>query len=292
MIDDALSAEIKAHILASFKDTEVIQAFTEHILSKVLGPAIKKELAVRDEKIEALQKRLDDKVSEIDELKIQMDEIEQYSRKYCINIKGVPETQREDPIEIVMNIADGIGVPLQATDIDVAHRIGRLDRSARGRTRDLCVKFRSYQKRQEMWQSRKALRSRPQVGGRVTRARSSSQGERVPEIFMYENLTRHRQQVMFVARELKRAGKLWAVWSDGGVMKVKKTQASNTAIVKTAADVQQIAEETSVSQPPPAGSARGGSAPERQREAAGGAAAAAAAEAGGAAAAGPGRGDR
>ena len=289
MIDDTLSAEIKAHLLASFKDAEVIEAFTEHILSKVLGPAIKKELAVRDEKIEALQKQLDEKVSEIDDLNVQIDEIEQYSRKYCINIKGVPETQREDPIEIVMNIADGIGVSLQATDIDVAHRIGRLDRSARGpRTRDLCVKFRSYQKRQEMWQSRKALRSRPQPGGMVTRARTS-QGDRVPDIFMYENLTRHRQQVMFVARELKRARKLWAVWSDGGVIKVKKTQASNTVIVKTAADVQKIAEVASSSQPPPASSAGGGSVVERQREATGGAATEASAEAGGAVAA-PGTG--
>ncbi|KAF0291440.1 Complex I intermediate-associated protein 30, mitochondrial [Amphibalanus amphitrite] len=61
MIDDSLSAEIKAHILASFKDTEVIKAFTEHILSEVLGPAIKKELAKRDEKIEVLQKQLDEK---------------------------------------------------------------------------------------------------------------------------------------------------------------------------------------------------------------------------------------
>ncbi|KAF0313576.1 hypothetical protein FJT64_015908 [Amphibalanus amphitrite] len=287
MIDDSLSAEIKAHILASFKDTEVIKAFTEHILSEVLGPAIKKELAKRDEKIEVLQKQLDEKVSEVDGLKMQIDEIEQYSRKYCINIKGVPETQREDPIEIVMNIANGIGVTLQASDIDVAHRIGRSERTARGvKTRDLCVKFRSYQKRQEMWQSRKALRSKPQAGRRMTRAKGANQGEQVPEVFMYENLTRHRQKVMYVARELKRANKLWAVWSDGGVMKVKKTQTSSTVIIKTEADVQKIAEENTAQ--PPAVSARAGSADARHREEAGGAAGAGAEAAGGAAAPAPG----
>ena len=283
MIDDSLSAEIKTHILASFKDSEVIDAFTEHILSKVLGPAIKKELAHRDEKIEALQKQLDSKVSEVDDLKMQIDEIDQYSRKYCINIKGVPETQREDPIEIVMNIADGIGVSLQTSDIDVAHRIGRLERNTRGaKARDLCVKFRSYQKRQEMWQSRKTLRSRPQAPTRKTRGRAPSQGEKVPDIFMYENLTRYRQQVMYAARELKRANKLWAVWSDSGIMKVKKTQASSTVIVRTEADVQKIAEVTSSSRPP-AGPTRAGPVAARQREEAGGAAVAAAAEAGGAA---------
>ena len=58
----------------------------------------------------------------------------------------MPETPREDPIEIIMNIANGIGVSLQASDIDVAHRIGRSERTARGvKTRDLCVKFRTYQ---------------------------------------------------------------------------------------------------------------------------------------------------
>ena len=73
---------------------------------------------------------------------------------------------------------------------------------------------------------------------------------------------------------------------------MKKTQASNTVIVKTAADVQKIAEVASSSQPPPASSAGGGSVVERQREAtapAGGAATEASAEAEGAVAA-PGTG--
>ena len=266
MIDDSLSADIKAHILASLKDSEVIEAFTEHILMKVLGPAMKKELASRDQKIEALQKQLDEKVSEVGDLKLQIDEIEQYSRKYCINIRGVPETSREDPIEIAMNIANGIGVSLQASDIDVAHRIGRPDGTARGaRMRDLCVKFRSYQKRQEMWQSRKALRNRSQADTRVTRSRTSSQGAKVSDLFMYENLTRHRQQVMYRARELKRANKLWAVWSDGGVMKVKKTESSRTVTVRTEADVLVIAQGDGASQPP-AISTRAASVSQRQRE--------------------------
>ena len=266
MADDSLSADIKAHILASLKDSEVIEAFTEHILMKVLGPAMKKELASRDQRIEALQKQLDEKVSEVDDLKLQIDEIEQYSRKYCINIRGVPETNREDPIEIAMNIANGIGVSLQASDIDVAHRIGRSDKTAPGaRTRDLCVRFRSYQKRQEMWQSRKALRSRPQADTRATRSGTPSQGGKAPDLFMYENLTRHRQQVMYRARELKRANRLWAVWSDGGVMKVKKAESSRTVTVRTEADVQAIAQEDGASRSPVI-STRPSSVSQRRRE--------------------------
>lgn len=288
MIDASLGDEIKAHIIASFKDTEVIKAFSEHILSEIIGPAIKKELKSRDDKIEALEKRLNEKVSEVDNLKMQIDEIEQYSRKYCINVKGVPETPREDPIEIIMNIANGIGVTLQASDIDVAHRIGRSERTAGGgKTRDLCVKFRSYQKRSEVWQSRKALRSWQQPGTRMTRARSASQADKVPDVFMYENLTRHRQRVMYVARELKRANKLWAVWSDGGVMKVKKTQTSGTVIIKTEADVQKIAGQSKPSQSSSAsdrpGSADGLFPPRHGEEGTGGAAGAGTSAGGGAA---------
>ena len=68
----ALGEEIKAHIIASFKDTEVIKAFSEHILSEIISPAIKKELKSRDEKIEALEKELKENVSEMDDLKMQI----------------------------------------------------------------------------------------------------------------------------------------------------------------------------------------------------------------------------
>ena len=66
---------------------------------KVLDPAMKKELASRDQKIEALQKQLDEKVREVGDLKLQIDEIEQYSQKYCINIRECLRPAGKTPLK-------------------------------------------------------------------------------------------------------------------------------------------------------------------------------------------------
>ena len=39
---------------------------------------------------------------------------------------------------------------------------------------------------------------------------------------------------------MKRAGKLWAVWSDGCMLKVKKTQQAATVRLRSKADLQQF----------------------------------------------------
>ena len=60
------------------------------------------------------------------------------------------------------------------------------------------------------------------------------------EIFVQENLTRKNQEIMYQARQLKKAGKLWAAWTDGCVMKVKKSQESATVRLNSKDDLAQF----------------------------------------------------
>ena len=60
------------------------------------------------------------------------------------------------------------------------------------------------------------------------------------DIFVQENLTKRNQEIMYLARQMKRSGKLWAAWSDGCVLKVKRTQQSATVRLNSKSDLDQF----------------------------------------------------
>ena len=157
-----------------------------------------------------------------------LNDSEQHSRKSCINVSGLPETPNEDVTAKVIQLGTALGVPLSAGDIDTAHRLGN---PARSRNRSCIVKFVRFDKRQEPYTARKKLR------GDAVRLALNSTGD---GIFITENLTRANQEVMFAARQLKRGGKLFAVWSDVGRMKVRTARDAPTRIVKKLDDLRDL----------------------------------------------------
>ena len=130
LIKDVIVAELKS---ALEKNTEVIK---------------KLELALeeRDKKIADLESKLT----------VKQDDLEQYQRRQCLRIFGVPEEREEDTDVIAINVAKKIGVDLSIEDIDRSHRIGR---STNGeKVRPVIVKFISYRKRSEMFHNKKLLK--------------------------------------------------------------------------------------------------------------------------------------
>ena len=216
-------SEVKKFMLECFKDRDVIEAFSEYILDKVVTPVLK----FQEEQIEKLRAELKQKDAEIEALKLQVDEVEQYSRKYCLNIKGVAENENEDPLEIVTELAAKAGVSVDRRDIDIAHRTGKKPREGRQKNvgRDIVVKFANFSKRKELWAARKRVTETAAPDRRSTR-----QGP-APAVYITENLTKYRAKIMFLAREMKRKKKISAAWTDEGIMKIRKTATSQTQIV-------------------------------------------------------------
>ena len=230
-------SEIKQFILESLRDPDVVRTFSEHILEHVLTPALK----FQDEEIGKLKKSLAEKDAEIQALKLQVDEIEQYSRKYCLNIKGLAENEDEDPIEVVTELAAKVGVPLSRTDIDRAHRIGTSKSKDGARlknaNRDLVIKFTNFDKRKDLWAARKKVTESTASERRTTRQASTSRSG----VFITENLTKYRSQIMYHARELKRDKKIWAAWTDEGIMKIRKAEGSKTQVIRSMEELKKAA---------------------------------------------------
>ena len=72
-----------------------------------------------DEKLSARVKQLEE------QLEIKTGELEQYSRRECLVITGIPECKQEDTRAIVNNFCkDKLGVELMQRDLARTHRLG------------------------------------------------------------------------------------------------------------------------------------------------------------------------
>ena len=206
--------------LQSLRDPATVSAFGD-IFTPIVDRAVAEAVKVKDEQIRYLE-------GELMEQKERNNELEQYSRKNCVNISGLPETPNEDLPTKVIQLGTALGVPLSVADIDTTHRLGS---PAHNRNRTCIVKLVRFDKRQELYAARKKLRD-DQV-----RAALNSTGD---GIFLTENLTRANQAVMYAARQLKRGGKLFAAWSDAGRMKVRTNRDAPTKIIKKIDDLREL----------------------------------------------------
>ena len=219
--------EMKTTLLAMLEDSEI------RATPRNLFGIEEKEKEIRELKQEvAAQKVL------INEQSDKLAELEQYSRRNCLNFTGIPETRDENTVQLAIDVAKMANVKLDRADIDRAHRVGKPRTTAPGEAppspRPLVVKYVSYLKREAVWFGRKELR-----GAKPPRGSALTEGS-MKNVFVQENLTKRNQEIMYQARQLKRQGKLWAVWSDGCVLKVKKSQQSATMRLNSKADLTQF----------------------------------------------------
>ena len=219
--------DMKAMLLAMLGDQEV-----RSTLRALFGVDEKeKELQELKEKV-AAQETL---ISQQEE---RLADLEQYSRRNCLNFTGIPENSDENTVQLALDLGKMANVKLERADIDRAHRIGTpkpvIPGQPRPPPRPIVVKFVSYQKREAVWFGRRELRK-----AKPPRGSSLTEGS-LKDIYVQENLTRRNQDIMYQARQLRRAGKLWAVWSDGCLMKVKKTQQSPTVRIRSKIDLSQF----------------------------------------------------
>ena len=97
----------------------------------------------------------------IAKLQADLNNQEQYSRRNCLRIFGVPETDKESTDDIVCQIANrNLGVDLRRDDIDRSHRVQRRSpaSSESSKPRAIIVKMTSYRHRQRLLMNRKELK--------------------------------------------------------------------------------------------------------------------------------------
>ena len=176
--------------------------------------ALKSELSVRDEQLSSL--RVKTRV-----LDSQLESQEQYSRRNCLRISGLPEEENEDVVSKTLDLFNSkmhVSPPIQLEEIDRIHRLGKKDPQ---RPRGVIVKFSTYRSRKRAMDARKALKPREDE-------------DEVPlsqAIFLNECLTRERVQIMYKLRCLKKSKAIDDAWTHDGhiVLKEKTTHRIRSA---------------------------------------------------------------
>ena len=58
-------------------------------------------------------------------LEAKVDEAEQYSRRNCLRVAGVPENSSENTDDYIVDMAKAIGADTSVNDIEHGHQVGR-----------------------------------------------------------------------------------------------------------------------------------------------------------------------
>jgi hypothetical protein len=135
---------------------------------------------------------------------MQADRAEQYSRRNCVRVTGIPETNEEITDNIIMDMASELGANLTIDEIDRSHRLGPRSQSSL-KPRDIIVKFVSYRSRQKLYNVRS------QAKGSVNYRRN----------YINEALTKHRSELFFDARKLVRDKLVESAWTHDGTILVR-----------------------------------------------------------------------
>ena len=216
-----VDSELKKALLEFLKD-EGIQS----LLREQAKMAVAEAVAAKDNEIAELKEQLR-RTNE------QLNDLEQYSRRLCMNISGIPETAGESTDRIVTDLASLAGVNITPADIDRSHRIGK---PGDGKSRPIIVRFTNFPKRQEFYDARRQLRTPRRVSG------STVSAEAAGKTFLSDNLTKQNQHTMYVARKMKKEGKLHSAWTDVGKMKIRLREGGPTKVIRSLEDLYAAAD--------------------------------------------------
>lgn len=179
---------------------EMSQSELVSLINEALKPLkevvcnLQKEVADLRTEVETLTSSIDDKEEVIDELRTQLEEREQYSRRNNLRIFGLKESVNENTDDLVMEVATKLNVDIDRNFIDRSHRVGKPG----GKPRAVIVKFVGYAPRSKLYRSKKSLK-----GTGIT---------------IHEDLTKPRLNL------LKRAIECYtekSVWTHDGVIMIK-----------------------------------------------------------------------
>lgn len=154
--------------------------------------AMNDKVAKVNESVNILRKEQTTLTEQQIHIKMELDSLEQYSRRNNIRIFGIPEVEKENTYDVVVKLfGEKLGINMGEEAIDRTHRAG-LTRNGK---RPVIVKFISYQFKTL------ALQKRPLLKG--------------TGIYIAEDLTQHRLQLFKAAQNLCGKRNVWTM--DGAV---------------------------------------------------------------------------
>lgn len=155
-----------------------------------------------------------------------LDETQQYLRRDCLEVTGVPMRAQDNPNQIVKEIGSLIGVEIDDSDIAIAHKLPNT-RKVKNR---LIVKFLRREKREEVYKKRKNLVGKNSSHLPLVAESNNSENSK---IYINESLTNYRKRLFGRIKEYKRANNVKYLWTSNGKIMLKMNDMSPTQVFVT-----------------------------------------------------------
>ncbi|XP_047992738.1 uncharacterized protein LOC125231337 [Leguminivora glycinivorella] len=218
-------------------------------------------LEAKTERIDIIERQLSDLVNKNEHLEFELNLRDQRERKHNLEITGIPQTPNEDVVSVVDRVADIIGVPIAADDIEWVHRV----KSSVGSTEDavtpsssaalpatnfagvvaapkgparIILRFRQLQTKINFMTAEKELR-RKNKGTGITTAAMGFPGE-PRRVYLADNLTPANRQLRRLAKEKANENNYKYVWVQDCRILVRKTEKSKIIHIGSVSDLNHL----------------------------------------------------
>ena len=173
--------------------------------------------------------------NEVKLLKKSLNDLEQYTRRDCLEIRGIPlpsaPMDLDQTDEVVLKIGEKIGVPMQKSDISISHRVpSRKQFTDEGNPIPpaIIVKFVKRETRENLYRARKNLKSVSTVDLGYSVAN---------KIYVNESLTNRNKELFKLCLKCKRDFSYKFLWTNAGRIFLRKNLGSPVIPVNCTDDV-------------------------------------------------------
>ncbi len=223
----------------------IIRVQAKHVMQETLEEEVKKATSKFDLQLKKLQEKMDllesdnlkkarkierlefeasKKDLQIKTIKQQVDEFQQQTYSRCLQLVGMPESKddNEDTKQIIKLSKDKLGIKLKPNDFENVTRLGKRRES---KTRNIVVKLKDKSLRDKIFDNRKKSITDPNPKN---------------NIYINDRLTKHRQSLLYAARNLVRSKKLYAALAQHGNILIRKREDSKIIEVKDHEDLRYL----------------------------------------------------
>ena len=169
---------------------------------------------------------------DIEDLQENLDELEQYIRKNYLEFHGIPEDVGIPSDEIVCKVAQAVGVVMEPEKIEISHRLNR-----KKGIKPIIANFANHKDKAKCYKARMRLKDVTLSTIFPTYSGTSLVDQRV---FINENPTGYRSEMMKLAIEKRREGKIISTWSLDGKIFIKTSPSGRPRQMFSIDDVKQL----------------------------------------------------
>jgi chromosome segregation ATPase len=188
-----------------------------------------KDIKTENKILKATIQTMDDQVRQLTD---SVNDLEQYSRRECLEIQGIPLKNFDDTNSIVVNVGELMGINIKEEDISVSHRLP-IRSNYRGKQADptIIVKFVRRHTKEIFYRARKELKNKTSKDLGYVKTNS---------IYINESLTEKNKSLFGGARRAKKELGYSFICTANGRIFLRKDKDSPAILIKSKDDISNL----------------------------------------------------